>query len=75
MIVDWKSNCQIPSTKFDQVPLIIKLVNTFVVLFLYLSFDMVWLLLKKKQVIVIGHGIMAGNIARQMPQFAKIANR
>jgi hypothetical protein len=48
MIVDQESNHQIPNTKFDQVPLIKELVDTFVILFPYLSIDMVWLFLKKK---------------------------
>ena len=42
-------NRQIPSTKFEQVPLIKKLVDQFCNLFPHLSIDQVWLIVKSKQ--------------------------
>jgi hypothetical protein len=47
--VDKECNCQIPVTKFNQVPLIRNLVDTFCVMFPYLTVDMVWLIVKSKQ--------------------------
>jgi hypothetical protein len=45
---DKECNCQIPATKFNQVPLIQNLVDTFCVMFLYHTVDMVWLIVKSK---------------------------
>ncbi len=41
-------NCQIPAIKFNQVPLIQNLVDTFCVKFPYLTVDMVWIIVKSK---------------------------
>ncbi len=49
--VDKKCNCQIPATKFNQVPMIQNLVDTFCVKFLHLSVDMVWKLSSQNQVV------------------------
>ncbi len=46
--VDNECNRQIPVTKFIQVPLIQNLVDTFCVMFPYLTVDMVWLIVKSK---------------------------
>jgi hypothetical protein len=46
--VDNECNCQIPVTKFNQVPLIRNLVDTCCVMFPYLTVDMVWLIVKSK---------------------------
>jgi hypothetical protein len=46
--VDKECNCQIPVTKFNQVPLIRNFVDTFCVMFPYLTVDMVWLIVKSK---------------------------
>ncbi len=46
--VDNECNCQIPVTKFNQVPIIQNLVDTFCVMFPYLTVDMVWLIVKSK---------------------------
>jgi hypothetical protein len=46
--VDKECNRQIPSTKFYQVPLIQNLVDTFCVMFPYLTVDMVWIIVKSK---------------------------
>ncbi len=46
--VDKGCNCQIPATKFNQVPLIRNLVDTFCVMYPYLTVDMVWLIIKSK---------------------------
>jgi hypothetical protein len=46
--VDNECNHQIPVTKFNQVPLIRNLVDTFCVMFPYLTVDMVWLIVKSK---------------------------
>jgi hypothetical protein len=45
--VDQESNCQIPNTKLNEVPLIWELVNTFVELIPYFLIATVWLLDKK----------------------------
>jgi hypothetical protein len=47
--VDKECNHQIPSTKFDQVPLIKKLVDQFCNLFPHLSIEQVWLIVKSKR--------------------------
>ncbi len=47
--VDMECNRQLPSTKFDQVPLIKKLVDQFCDLFPHLSIDQVWLIVKSKR--------------------------
>jgi len=47
--VDMEFNRQIPSTKFEQVPLIKKLVDQFCTLFPHLSIDQVWLIVKSKR--------------------------
>jgi hypothetical protein len=44
--VDKECNRQIPSTKFEQVPLIKKLVDQFCNLYPHLSIDQVWLIVK-----------------------------
>jgi hypothetical protein len=44
--VDKECNRQIPVTKFNQVPLIQNLVDTFCVMFPYLTVAMVWLIVK-----------------------------
>ena len=44
--VDKECNRQIPSTKFEQVPLIKKLVKQFCNLYPHLSIDQVWLIVK-----------------------------
>jgi hypothetical protein len=46
--VDKECDCQIPATKFNQVPLNRNLVDTFCVMFPYLTVDMVWLIVKSK---------------------------
>jgi hypothetical protein len=46
--VDKECNHQIPTTKFNQIPLIRNLVDTFCVMFPYLPVDMVWLIVKSK---------------------------
>jgi hypothetical protein len=46
--VDKECNRQIPVTKFNQVLLIRNLVDTFCVMFPYLTVDMVWLIVKSK---------------------------
>jgi hypothetical protein len=47
--VDMECNRQLPSTKFDQVPLIKKLVDQFCHLYPHLSIDQVWLIVKSKR--------------------------
>jgi len=47
--VDMECNRQIPSTKFEQVPLIKNLVDQFCNLFLHLGIDQVWLIVKSKR--------------------------
>ncbi len=47
--VDMECNRQIPSTKFEQVPLIKKLVDQFCNLYPHLSIDQVWLIVKSKR--------------------------
>jgi hypothetical protein len=47
--VDMEFNRQIPSTKFEQVPLIKKFVDQFCNLFPHLSIDQVWLIVKSKR--------------------------
>jgi hypothetical protein len=47
--IDITSNRQIYKKNFSQVPLIKNLVDTFKIMFLYLSVDMVWLLRKTKE--------------------------
>ncbi len=46
--VDKECNRQIPVTKFNQAPLIRNLVDTFCVMFPYLTVDMVWLIVTSK---------------------------
>ncbi len=46
--MDKECNRQIPVTKFNQVPLIQNLVDTFCVMVPYLTVDMVWLIVKSK---------------------------
>jgi hypothetical protein len=46
--VDKECNRQTPVTKFNPVPLIRNLVDTFCVMFPYLTVDMVWLIVKSK---------------------------
>jgi hypothetical protein len=47
--VDKECNRQIPSTKFEQVPLIKKLVDQFCNLYPHLSIDQVWLIVKSNR--------------------------
>ena len=47
--VDMECNRQIPSTKFEQVPLIKNLVDEFCKEYPHLSIDQVWLIVKSKQ--------------------------
>jgi hypothetical protein len=46
--MDKECNRQIPATKFNQVPLIWNLVDTFCVMYPYLTVDMVWPIVKSK---------------------------
>jgi len=46
--VDKDSNHQIPHTKFHEAPLLNKLLDTFTDMLQYLTFDMVWLIVKSK---------------------------
>ena len=46
--VDKECNCSIPCIKFEQIPLIKELVDTFSQMLLSLTIDLVWLIIKSK---------------------------
>ena len=46
--VDKASNRQIPSTKFHEAPLLMRLVDKFTDMLQYLTIDMVWIIVKSK---------------------------